>query len=269
MNVRDISNDGLRQIIHEWLERGGERRGILDRHPLLAANVEHLEEARDAFARLAPARGAPAEEARTKAAIDQLDAQIDAADDDFDHPARVGLALLDLAIEVTDDEVTRAQLAEARGALFPRGLKVTTLKPAEEAGVARALDEALDDERRALLGRIELKVGAQRVTVLSLVAQQIAAGKRLGKLVAKRDQLVAARDAVEPDEADERSALVRFGEARNLIVSAVRDFVRDVERTRQLSAADRALLLATVTRLSPRPRSRKGAEGDPAGGPTA
>lgn len=259
MNIRDISNDGLRQTVNQWLEKG-ELRTIIEREPLLAANLPHLIEALEAFERLS-SQGAlsAAEQARVEAALKKVNAEIEEVDGRFDANGRAGHTLLETAAQVTDDDVMRASLLAVIARLFPRGLSVLNLSASEEAGVALSIKAALDPDAEALLSRVEFKVGSEKTSALSLIKGQIDAGKRLGKLAATRDKIIADRDAAaQPDDALQDEAFARVREARNIIVRAVSDFVYDIERTRGLSAADRQLLLTTVSALSARATKRAG-----------
>lgn len=268
MNIRSISNDGLKQIVAQWLE-DPDHVAIIGKDPLLSANVDHLHEARKAFAELLPTPALDAAtEARIATALKQLGDEITEADAAFDDPTRAIFALCDAAAATTDDDAFITQLIRARERVFPRGLSIVNLTPAEEAGVAISESEALDADSKETFGSIELRVRKQKTTVLALVQQQIAAGKKLGKLVAKRDKLYAERDAAiaEASAHDERSALARFGEARAQVTQAIANFVRDVQRARKLNAEQKAVLLATVTKLSSlgKGKGKAGGESEPA-----
>lgn len=251
MDIRSLSNDSLKEIIHSLLEKGNAR-DIIDKHPLLAANVPMLTRGRDAFATLTK-KSANADP-KLDAELASNDEAVQSADSAFDHAARAGHGLLSTAAEIVDDEVLAKRLAEVRDVLYPRGLVIVNLSAAESSGTARTLAETLstlDSESEALLAKVKLEVDGEKYTALSLAKAQIAAGRQLGKLASKRERLLAQKAANEaPDENDNGPALARYTAARNAIVKAVIDFRNDVDRADGLSDADKGTLVGTIERLA-------------------
>lgn len=250
MDLRSLSNDSLKAIVHALLEKG-EARTLIERHPLLTANLPLLKEAREAFATLLRTPDAQ-EDPELERSIEALDETIHELDAEFDHCARAASGLLATAANVTTDEALAARCERLRAAMFPRGMTIVNLSAAESSGVARTLEEtmnALSDDDRALLRELQIVVRGQSYDAHSLLQRQIAAGRKLGKLAAKREAQLAKR--LDNDSDDESTAaLHRYREARNLIVSTLIDFRRDVERARGLTAADRQTILGMMQRLA-------------------
>ncbi|MBL8684144.1 MAG: hypothetical protein JNK05_33530 [Myxococcales bacterium] len=264
MDIRSLTNDALKEIIHSLLDKG-DARSIIDRHPLLAANVPMLTRARGAFAALA--KSAVSSDPKLDAQLASNSEAIDSADGEFDHAARAGHGLLTTVAEVVEDEVLAKRVIEVRDALYPRGLVIVNLSAAESSGTARSLEETLstlDSESEALLGKIKLEVDGEKFTALSLAKAQIAAGRKLGKLAAKREGLLAQKDAAgEPDEREDGPAFARYTAARNVIVKAVIDFRNDVDRADGLSDADKGALVGTIERLAKAKSAAKKAAAKP------
>jgi hypothetical protein len=254
MNIRSLSNDALKEVIHQLLE-SDEARVLINKHPLLAANVPMLERARDAFARLkAPTPSDAAASEATQRKIDAVDAQIEEADARFDDAARGAFSLLTSAAQLSD-EATRARLTALRDKLFARGLTVINLSAAEESGTARTLSEALDGADEALLDAVSLTVDEVTTSARALIRAHVNAGRKLGKLAAQREALLAQKaESDAPTEASERSSLERYSAARNAIVAAVADFRNDVGRAPGLTAAERGTLVGTIEKLAARRR---------------
>jgi hypothetical protein len=256
MDIRSLSNDALKEIIHQLLEPG-DARAIINKHPLLAANIPLLEAARGAFAKLKAARASDEKEsARLAEQLEDIEQQIEAEDSTFDNAARAAHALLSCAEDVLDDAALSERVAAVRDKLFPRKLTVVNLSAAEESGTARTLEESIDRDDEALLAKIKLDVRGKKFTALSLVQLHVAAGRKLGKLAAKREALLAKKSVADaPAESERSPALARYSAARNAIVSAVINFRNDVTRTPGLTAAERGSLLGTIERLAANKRS--------------
>lgn len=260
MDIRSLSNDALKEIVHSLLEKG-EARAIIDSHPLLAANVPYLEDARAAFAQLLPSAidrdSLAAIEAKLAANADEIERE----DATFDHSARAAHGLLSIAAEVTANEARAAKIVALGEKLFPRGLTIVNLSAAEESGTARSLDESLSSDDESALAKIKLEVAGEKFTALSLIRAQITAGRALGKLAAKREALLAQKADVESpadQTASERSAaLGRYSRARTAIVRAIADFYNDVQRAQKLDAVKKQSLLGTIERLATRKRTPK------------
>jgi hypothetical protein len=251
MDLRSLSTDSLKEIVHGLLEKG-EARTLIDGHPLLAANVPLLKEAREAFSKLLRVPDTQ-EDPELERSFEDIETAMNALDDEFDHAARAANGLLSTAADVTTDEALAARYEQLRAALFPRGMTIVNLSAAESSGVARTLSEtvaALSDDDRALLGELRIVVGGQSYDALALLQKQISAGRKLGKLAAKREAMLAKRLDDSDAEDVSTAAFIRHRDARNLIVKTLVDFRNDVERARDLTAAARQTIIGTMQRLA-------------------
>ena len=130
-------------------------------------------------------------------AIAEIVSEASGLDDRHDDLARAIDAYFSYLYSVTPDEAARKSIDRLRLLLLPEGLLIVNRNYREEAGAAAQLDARLGADDRAQMAKWMIHDGG---TLLSLVEEWVAAGRRLGLLEDKRVAAEQASEGATPRE---------------------------------------------------------------------
>jgi hypothetical protein len=262
MSLRDLPTQTMISLSAAWLDPAHARSAI-EGLPTAAAVLPKLSTAHRTLLKTQPAGAA-----KTPKQIADIQAQQAQLDLVHDRKARGLYGILGGLADVLDDQELCAKLLELRDKIFPadKGLNVTKMSYADEAGECALVEERLDDADRALLKACTILKG----NLLDVHKARVTAGKKLGDLEQKR--LAAETDGAgdskqRPKKGDALQARNGWIKATRALVSAIElDEPSDEVRKRILQPLDQAEAKAARQRAAGAPEPAAGDAAGPAGG---
>lgn len=240
MALRWLICDEMIGISTGWITVGERARAVIEKTPLLAVLLPHLEEAHEALVDLR-AKAEP-----DTAALSKKAGEVDARHDALVRGMYVTLTML---APISDDS---AELLGIRDQLFPEALGHTQVSYRGEAGYAKVVESHLDDAMKARLKAIVM----HKKTMLDLVTVWLDSGRELGRLEDERDRLVGTSPSLGAEMQTARREWLRLAKA--LMANA---------KLAKLTSADDEALFSTLRKTERSAESRAPEKPAPAPAP--
>ena len=247
MAYKNLTNEAMLLITGAWIDPARER-PVLEKHPLLAHMLGPVEEAHRGVAALSAARSATTVETEIAKVRDEID-QTDVRHDDKAVGAHALLHALGL---LSEDPAQREHFHALRDRVFPRGEATATQSHTDEAGHVAAVKPTLDGAVRESLQKIHTVEGR---TALDEVDAWIAAGERIGELLARRAVLE------QTPANDNRSPAQR---ARNKWIKTVHGVASNLQFVQGLSDEEEVRVFGPLRREEAKADRRVAARNAPA-----
>lgn len=185
MSLRDLSTQTMVSLSAAWLDPA-HARALIEALPTAAGLLPKVDAAHRRLLKTQPDKS----KTRLSPALSALQTEQAEVDVIHDRNARGAYSVMNGFAELASNDDEAGAILALRDKLFPpeRGMNVTKMGYADEAGEAALVEKRLTDEDRALLKKLPIPGG----TLFDAHKARVNAGKKLGELEQQRVTLEAS-----------------------------------------------------------------------------